>query len=210
MTGLTCTQIVRRPGESQRRPPRVPDARRQANPRSRPGVRRRVRRPGEHPLAARLARSGGQGDRQSLGPPRSLVHGARRGRRRERPIPDARRTQTVYGYERDVDGVYVRRRFSFTPRVPARARAAEYRSLACQPGSGRRPPSERRPFIRVSRPRLSTGPLFAPEAQRRSLTGEAIPGAPVRRRREEPSPAARREHGARRSRDGALRESTSG
>jgi choline dehydrogenase-like flavoprotein len=85
---------------------------------------------------------------------------------------------TQYGYDRDVDGVYVRRRISF---------------------AGERLHEERLPNVvgwlanpELSDPAHRSGPLsfaylalaspagrwFAPDAQRRSLTGHHVPGAP--------------------------------
>ena len=56
----------------------------------------------------------GRPDRRPLGSSRSLVHGPRGGRRRERPTSPPPPRETIHGYERDADGVYVRRRFSFS------------------------------------------------------------------------------------------------
>jgi choline dehydrogenase-like flavoprotein len=86
--------------------------------------------------------------------------------------------QTVYGYERDIDGVYVRRRFSFpepyqlahnlpnvvgwlgNPEIPDARHGSGQLSFV---------------YLALTSP---LGPRFAPEAQRLALTGAEIPGTP--------------------------------
>ncbi|HVW19418.1 MAG TPA: GMC oxidoreductase, partial [Solirubrobacteraceae bacterium] len=86
--------------------------------------------------------------------------------------------QTRYGYERDVDGVYVRRRLSFArehlrehglPNVVAWLANPELPD----PAHGNGPLSFA--YLALSSP---LGRWFAPEAQRWSLTGRHVPGAP--------------------------------
>lgn len=86
--------------------------------------------------------------------------------------------QTVYGYERDTDGVYVRRRFSF---------AEEYQRAHGLPNvvgwlSNWELPDARHGYGQLSLVYLAltspAGPKLAPEAQRLSMTGADIPGTP--------------------------------
>lgn len=86
--------------------------------------------------------------------------------------------QTVYGYERDIDGVYVRRRFSFTEEYQRTHKLPNVVSWLGNPeipdaGHG----SGQLSFVYLA----LTSPIgwrFAPEAQRLALTGAAIPGTP--------------------------------
>jgi choline dehydrogenase-like flavoprotein len=85
---------------------------------------------------------------------------------------------TQYSYARDVDGVYVRRRISFARDHLREAGLPNIVSWLANPelsdsrhGSG---PLSATYLALVS----PLGPLFAPEAQRRSLTGDHVPGAP--------------------------------
>jgi choline dehydrogenase-like flavoprotein len=95
---------------------------------------------------------------------------------RVRFTTDPRRT--LYGYERDVDGVYVRRRFSFR-----RAFALE-RGLPNIVGwlanSELPDPSHQSGVLSLAYLALASplGRAVAPDAQRQSLTGVAVPGAP--------------------------------
>ena len=86
--------------------------------------------------------------------------------------------ETIYGYERDIDGVYVRRRISFSrefihdrglpnivgwianPELPDPAHGNGVLSFA---------------YVALASP---LGRFFAPDAQRQSLTGAVVPGAP--------------------------------
>ncbi len=85
---------------------------------------------------------------------------------------------TVYGYERDIDGVYVRRRFAFTTQFQLAQELPNIVGCLANPeladarhGSG--------PLSFVYLALVSPlGPKFAPDAQRLSLTGTEIPGAP--------------------------------
>jgi len=89
--------------------------------------------------------------------------------------------RTVYDYERDLDGTYVRRRLSLTrehqhesalPNVTAWITNPEL----ADPSHGSGPLS----FVHLSL-MSPFGRLFAPEAQRRSLTGDHVPGTPYGR-----------------------------
>jgi choline dehydrogenase-like flavoprotein len=86
--------------------------------------------------------------------------------------------QTVFGYERDTDGVYIRRRFSFS---------AEYQREHSLPNvvswlGNWELPDARHGYGQLSFIYLALtspfGPRLAPEVQRRSMTGEEIPGTP--------------------------------
>jgi choline dehydrogenase-like flavoprotein len=86
--------------------------------------------------------------------------------------------QTGYGYERDTDGTYVRRRFSFPEEYQRRHKLPNVVSWLGNPeipdarhGSG--PLS----FVYLALT-SALGPRFAPEVQRLSLTGAEIPGTP--------------------------------
>jgi hypothetical protein len=85
---------------------------------------------------------------------------------------------TVYGYERDIDGVYVRRRFAFTKEFLLARELPNIAGWIANPeipdashGSG--PLSF--VYLALTSP---LGPRFAPDAQRLSLTGVDIPGTP--------------------------------
>ena len=86
--------------------------------------------------------------------------------------------QTVYGYERDTDGVYVRRRFSFTEEYQHKHKLPNVVSWLGNPEI----PDARHGSGQLSFVYLAlTSPLgskFAPEAQRLALTGAEIPGTP--------------------------------
>lgn len=85
---------------------------------------------------------------------------------------------TIFGYERDVDGVYVRRRISFSPEAQRRLCLPNIVAWLANPeladpahGSG--PLSFA--YLALASP---LGRRFAPDAQRESLTGHKVPGAP--------------------------------
>jgi hypothetical protein len=85
---------------------------------------------------------------------------------------------TVFDYERDVDGVYVRRRFSFTKEFQLEHELPNIAGWIANPelpdathGSGQLS------FVYLAL-RSPFGPLFAPDAQRLSLTGVDLPGTP--------------------------------
>jgi choline dehydrogenase-like flavoprotein len=86
--------------------------------------------------------------------------------------------QTVYSYERDVDGVYVRRRLSFTRDFQHERELPNVVAWLANPELA--DPRHRSGALSFAYLALASpaGRLLAPDAQRRSLTGEKIPGAP--------------------------------
>lgn len=86
--------------------------------------------------------------------------------------------QTVYGYERDIDGVYVRRRFSFTEGYQ---RAHQLPNVVSWLGNPEIPDARHGSgplsfvYLALASP---LGSKFAPEVQRLALTGAEIPGTP--------------------------------
>ncbi|MBA2633473.1 MAG: hypothetical protein H0U86_10830 [Chloroflexi bacterium] len=95
---------------------------------------------------------------------------------RVRFTTDPRRT--LYGYERDVDGVYVRRRLSFR-----RGFALEHglpNIVGWLANSELPDPSHHSGVLSLAYLALASplGRVVAPDAQRQSLTGVAVPGAP--------------------------------
>jgi choline dehydrogenase-like flavoprotein len=86
--------------------------------------------------------------------------------------------QTVYGYERDIDGVYVRRRFSFSEEYQRTHKLPNVVSWLGNPEiPDARHGSGQLSFVYLA---LTSplGPRFAPEVQRLALTGAEIPGTP--------------------------------
>jgi choline dehydrogenase-like flavoprotein len=86
--------------------------------------------------------------------------------------------RTIYGYERDLDGVYVRRRFTFSADAQRRLGLPNIAVWLANPslsdpvhGSGVLSFA----YLALASP---LGRVFAPDAQRQSLTGKAVPGAP--------------------------------
>jgi choline dehydrogenase-like flavoprotein len=86
--------------------------------------------------------------------------------------------QTRFGYERDVDGVYVRRRFSFTREFQHERQLPNI--VAWLANAELADPAHRRGILSFVYLALISplGGFFAPDAQRLSLTGERIPGSP--------------------------------
>jgi hypothetical protein len=85
---------------------------------------------------------------------------------------------TVYGYERDVDGVYVRRRLGFTEQFQLLHELPNVAGWITNPElPDARHKSGQLSFVYLA---LSSplGALFSPEAQRLALTGIKIPGTP--------------------------------
>jgi len=85
---------------------------------------------------------------------------------------------TVFDYERDVDGVYVRRRFSFTSEFQQEHDLPNIAAWLANPDladARHRNGALSFAYLALASP---LGHLFTSEAQRRSLTGEAVPGAP--------------------------------
>ena len=86
--------------------------------------------------------------------------------------------RTVYGYERDIDGVYVRRRFTFTEDFLFAQNLPNIAGWIANPelpDAAHGDPTLSFTYLSLISP---LGPLFAPEAQRLSLTGTKIPGTP--------------------------------
>ncbi|MGA9921720.1 MAG: FAD-dependent oxidoreductase [Candidatus Dormiibacterota bacterium] len=85
---------------------------------------------------------------------------------------------TVYGYERDTDGVYVRRRFAFVEKFQIQEGLP---NVVAWLGNPELPDAHHMSgplsfvYLVLSSP---LGQWFAPEVQRLSLTGEEIPGTP--------------------------------
>lgn len=85
---------------------------------------------------------------------------------------------TVFGYERDRDGVYVRRRFSFSADAQKRLglpNIAGWLANPDLPDPGHRSGALSFAYLALASP---LGRMFAPDAQRKSLTGHSVPGAP--------------------------------
>jgi len=88
---------------------------------------------------------------------------------------------TVYNYERDIDGVYIRRRFAFTREFQLANELPNITGWITNPeladashGSGQLS------FVYLAL-KSPLGPKLAPDAQRLSLTGVEIPGTPYGR-----------------------------
>ena len=86
--------------------------------------------------------------------------------------------KTIYGYERDVDGVYVRRRLSFDRKFQLEQGLPNIVAWLANPELA--DPRHRSGALSFAYLALISpaGRFFAPEAQRLSLTGEKVPGAP--------------------------------
>jgi choline dehydrogenase-like flavoprotein len=85
---------------------------------------------------------------------------------------------TIFGYERDVDGVYVRRRISFSAEAQRRLNLPNIVGWLANPDLP--DPRHRNGALSFAYLALASplGRLFAPDAQRKSLTGHKVPGAP--------------------------------
>jgi hypothetical protein len=85
---------------------------------------------------------------------------------------------TVYGYERDVDGVYVRRRFTFAEEFQVQHGLPNMSGWFANPELANA--EHRRGELSFVYLALTSplGPKFAPDAQRLSLTGIEVPGTP--------------------------------
>ena len=177
ITGLTCTQIVCAPGER-----RVEYLETRAIDRRRVEIRARryVLACGGLDTTRLLLASPGR-DGTALGD-----HSGHLGRwymgHVEGVVAHVQLTTpphaTIFGYERDIDGVYVRRRMSFTADAQRRHRLPNIVAWLANPEL----PDPRHASGALSLAYLTLasplGRLLAPEAQRRSLTGHAVPGAP--------------------------------
>jgi choline dehydrogenase-like flavoprotein len=85
---------------------------------------------------------------------------------------------TIFGYERDVDGVYVRRRFTFTKEFQRRQSLPNIVSWIANPELADDRHRSGELSLAYLALRSPLGHRFAPDAQRLSLTGEDIPGSP--------------------------------
>jgi choline dehydrogenase-like flavoprotein len=85
---------------------------------------------------------------------------------------------TSFRYERDIDGVYVRRRMTFTPEFLEQERLPNIAGWLANPelpNAGHGSAQLSFTYLALMSP---LGPLFAPDAQRLSLSGTHIPGTP--------------------------------
>lgn len=86
--------------------------------------------------------------------------------------------RTVYDYERDIDGTYVRRRFTFSTEFHRQHSVPNISGWIANPelaDAGHRSAPLSFTYLSLISP---FGRLFAPDAQRLSLTGTRIPGCP--------------------------------
>ncbi len=85
---------------------------------------------------------------------------------------------TIYGFERDVDGVYVRRRISVSAETQREARIGNFVAWLANPEL--QDPGHRSGILSFVYLALRSpfGRLLAPDAQRLSLTGHRVPGSP--------------------------------
>ena len=93
-------------------------------------------------------------------------------------VLDTPAKSTVYSYERDIDGSYVRRRFTFDETYIVKHDLPNISGWIANPELP--DASHRDPYLSLTYLMLISpiGPLLAPSAQRKSLTGTKIPGAP--------------------------------
>jgi choline dehydrogenase-like flavoprotein len=85
---------------------------------------------------------------------------------------------TSFRYERDVDGVYVRRRFTFTPEFIQQEQLPNIAGWLANPQLPNAVHGNARLSLTYLMLMSPIGHVFAPEAQRLSLSGTRIPGAP--------------------------------
>lgn len=85
---------------------------------------------------------------------------------------------TIYGYERDIDGSYVRRRLSFSRRFLLDHKLPNIVAWLANPALADATHGNGALSIAYLALASPAGRLFAPEAQRESLTGASVPGAP--------------------------------
>jgi choline dehydrogenase-like flavoprotein len=86
--------------------------------------------------------------------------------------------RTVHGYERDVDGTYVRRRFTFTEQFQIEHELPNVAAWFANPPLGRPEHHSGELSLAYLALRSPLGRVAAPDAQRLSLTGQHVPGAP--------------------------------
>ena len=86
--------------------------------------------------------------------------------------------QTVFGYERDIDGTYVRRRFTVTQEVQRKLELPNVAAWLANPElADPRHGNAVLSFVYLAL-RSPLGRLVSPDAQRLSMTGEDVPGSP--------------------------------
>jgi choline dehydrogenase-like flavoprotein len=85
---------------------------------------------------------------------------------------------TIFGYERDLDGVYVRRRLTFTHEFQRRESLPNIVSWIANPELADYRHRSGQLSLAYLALRSPLGRIFASDAQRLSLTGEKIPGSP--------------------------------
>lgn len=85
---------------------------------------------------------------------------------------------TIFGFERDIDGTYVRRRLSLDPQVQDKQQLPNVVAWLANPELA--DPSHRSGVLSLVYLflRSPAGRLVAPDAQRLSLSGETVPGSP--------------------------------
>ena len=85
---------------------------------------------------------------------------------------------TIFGYERDIDGTYVRRRFSISREVQNKDELPNVAAWLANPELA--DPRHRNGVLSFAYLTLRSplGRLVAPDAQRLSLSGEDVPGSP--------------------------------
>jgi choline dehydrogenase-like flavoprotein len=177
VTGLTCTKVVCAPGE--RRVEQL-EARGRDTRRVRVRARRYVLACGGLETTRLLLASPGP-DGWALGD-----HSGHLGRwymgHVEGTVARVRFStpprETIFGYERDVDGVYVRRRLSFTAEAQRRLGLPNMVAWLANPNLS--DPRHRSGVLSFAYLALASplGRVFAPDAQRQALTGRGVPGAP--------------------------------
>ena len=85
---------------------------------------------------------------------------------------------TIYGYERDIDGVYVRRRFAFTEEFQLAQKLPNVVGWLANPDlsdAHHKNGALSFAYLALSSP---LGPKLAPDAMRLALTGIEVPGSP--------------------------------
>ena len=86
--------------------------------------------------------------------------------------------ETIYGYERDIDGSYVRRRFTFAENYQLKHDLPNISGWIANPELADASHGDARLSLTYLALISPFGSLFAPPAQRLSLTGTKVPGTP--------------------------------
>ena len=86
--------------------------------------------------------------------------------------------ETIFDYERDTDGVYVRRRLTFTREFQRSESLPNIVSWIANPDLADHRHRSGQLSLAYLALRSPLGRVFAPDAQRLSLTGEEVPGSP--------------------------------